>query len=72
MKSLTEIQLICELSGVQYVGIQKAASEEKNLVLFNDPQTNGTLALPATEFSETMINAHVRRHREIMKFTHAG
>ena len=52
--------IICRLGMVHFVGIQDGCNFVPNLVLFNDPSTNTTLALPVRELSVNNIHRKIR------------
>lgn len=64
MKNIEEIVSICETAGVRYDGVQfRDLPEEKQMILFTDPLTKSTLALPALGFTGPKLQAKITHHR---------
>lgn len=63
-----EIARLVEEAGGHYRGIQPGTARIPDQILFNDPDTHTTLAVPVKELTKERVKSEIARRRRTWQF----
>jgi hypothetical protein len=70
LAKLRDALMILKSEGAVYIGTQEDPINHQNLALFNDPQTNTTLAIKFCELTPMNVRYKIEQSRQAFKGIH--